>query len=280
MRFATLNTWGMRGDWDSRRDVLRAGFRSMAPDIITLQETVLTSEHDQAREILAPEYHLAQQTDREIGRDGAPAGQGITTASRWPIGRILEVDLHLTDRTAEFACSCLITEILGPPPLGRIWVANHFPDYQLDHERERRLQSAKVGRALEELVGSAPGHVIVAGDLDADFGADSIRFWTGRHVINDLSVCYRSSWEAIGHRPADTQTYLPDNPLQTEAADWPNRSIDHVFVRCDHNGPTLLVNGCMRIFNTRADTVSDHYGVLVDLCVPRAAAGGGTGASS
>lgn len=31
--------------------------------------------------------------------------------------------------------------------------------------------------------------MIVAGDMDADEAADSMRFWTGRHVIGDLSVC-------------------------------------------------------------------------------------------
>jgi hypothetical protein len=41
--------------------------------------------------------------------------------------------------------------VLAPEPFGRVWVANHFPDYQLDHERERRLQSAAAARRLEAL---------------------------------------------------------------------------------------------------------------------------------
>jgi hypothetical protein len=32
--------------------------------------------------------------------------------------------------------------------------------------------------------------------MDADEAADSMRFWTGRHVLGDLSVCYRSTWES------------------------------------------------------------------------------------
>ena len=35
--------------------------------------------------------------------------------------------------------------------------------------------------------------MIVAGDMDADEASDSMRFWAGRHVIGDLSVCYRSA---------------------------------------------------------------------------------------
>jgi len=32
--------------------------------------------------------------------------------------------------------------------------------------------------------------------MDADEASDSLRFWTGRHVIEDMSVCYRSAWES------------------------------------------------------------------------------------
>src|SRR6185437_12257828 len=135
MRVVTLNTWGIRGDWTRRLMAFQDGLRALNPDIVTLQETVLTDEVDQAAEMLGDGYHLAQQQKREIGRAGVPAGQGITTASKWPFGRVFEVDFHLTDRTSDFACTCLVTEVLAPPPWGRVWVANHFPDYQLDHER-------------------------------------------------------------------------------------------------------------------------------------------------
>jgi endonuclease/exonuclease/phosphatase family metal-dependent hydrolase len=80
MRVVTLNTWGMRGDWTARLPVFRQGFRELDADIVTLQETILTGEVDQAAEMLGPEYHLAQQQGREQD------GQDITTASRHPFG--------------------------------------------------------------------------------------------------------------------------------------------------------------------------------------------------
>lgn len=266
MRLVTVNTWATRGDWPRRRQLFQDGFRALDADIVTLQETVSTEQTDQAREMLGDAYHLAQQRDRESGRAGVPAGQGITTASKWPFGRIFEVDFHLTERTGDFACTCLITEVLAPEPYGRVWVANHFPDYQLNHERERRLQTVAAGRALESLVDEAPAHVIVAGDLDADPGADSIRFWTGRHVIDDVSVCYRSAWEAT-HPAEPLATYTPQNPHQV-TPDWPFRGIDHVFIRCGPSGPTLLIRNCQRIFDQGASTPSDHYGIAVDLDAP------------
>jgi endonuclease/exonuclease/phosphatase family metal-dependent hydrolase len=258
MRFVTLNTWGMRGDWAARLPVFRAGFRDLDADIITLQETILTADVDQAADMLGPGYHLAQQKDRESD------GQGITTASRWPFGRTFEVDFHLTPRTHDFACTCLVTEVLAPDPYGRIWVANHFPDYQLDHERERCLQSLAAARRLESLSADAPGHVIVAGDMDAEPDADSMRFWTGRHVVDDMSVCYRSAWESA-HPGEPLVTYVPENPHQV-GRDWPFRDIDHILVRSGDSGdPTLLIDGCRRIFDQDHDTVSDHYGLLAEL---------------
>jgi endonuclease/exonuclease/phosphatase family metal-dependent hydrolase len=258
MRFVTLNTWGTRGDWAARLPVFRRGFQALDADIVTLQETILTDGTDQAADMLGPRYHLAQQQGRE------PDGQGITTASRWPFGRVLEIDFHLTDRTHDFACTCLVTEVLAPAPIGRIWVANHFPDYQPDHERERCLQSLAAARRLESLAAGSPGHVIVAGDMDADEASDSMRFWTGRHVLEDTSVCYRSAWES-SHPGEPLATYLPANPHQVNA-DWPFRGIDHILVRYGDSGdPTLLVRGCRRIFDTGTTSASDHYGLLAEL---------------
>ena len=140
VRLVTLNTWGMRDDWATRLPMFRDGFRALDADIVTLQETILTDAVDQAADILGPAYHLTQQHHRETD------GQGITTAGKWPIGRTYELDLHLTERTHDFACTCLVSEILAPEPLGRIWVANYFPDYQLDNERERRRQTVTAAR--------------------------------------------------------------------------------------------------------------------------------------
>jgi endonuclease/exonuclease/phosphatase family metal-dependent hydrolase len=98
--------------------------------------------------------------------------------------------------------------------------------------------------------------------MDADRDADSIRFLTGRHVIEDMSVCYRDAWEAV-HPAEPLTTYSPSNPYQKDP-DWPFRGIDHVMVRCAVTGPTLLATSCARVFDLGADTISDHYGLLVE----------------
>jgi endonuclease/exonuclease/phosphatase family metal-dependent hydrolase len=85
-------------------------------------------------------------------------------------------------------------------------------------------------------------------------------------IVTDTSVCYRDAWESA-HPGEPVATYIPENPNQADP-DWPFRGIDHVLVRCGHSGPTLLIGSCRRIFDQGRTSVSDHYGLLVELDPP------------
>lgn len=120
VRVATHNLWGRRGEWNERRRVLVEGFRELAPDLVASQEAVVGGGYDQVTDILGPGYHLAHQTDRELGRGGdIEDGQGISIASRWPLGEVWEPDLNVTPRTDDFACGAVIAEVLHPSPSRR-----------------------------------------------------------------------------------------------------------------------------------------------------------------
>ncbi|WP_037570347.1 endonuclease/exonuclease/phosphatase family protein [Phaeacidiphilus oryzae] len=262
LRVATLNLWGTRGDWPARRERLAAGFAEISPDLVVLQETILTDEYDQVRDLLGEEYHVVHQSKRE------PDGQGVSTASRLPLGEVSEVDLQLTPRTLDFACTSLLAEVLAPPPFDRIWLLNHFPSWRLDLAYERERQAVVAARVLQDAAAARPGHQLVAGDLDADPDSSSIRFWTGRQSLESTSVCFRDAWESThGRHSADRfgHTYVPDNPHSVDW-DWPFRRIDYLLVGCGHHGgPTLAVRHCVRAFDRPWDTVSDHYGLVADL---------------
>ena len=272
VRVAQINVWGRRGAWAERRRVLADGFRELRPDLVAFQEAVVNGGYDQAADIIGPGYHLAHQTHREAGRGGdIEDGQGISIASRWPLGEVWESDLNVTPRTADFACGALIAEVFVPEPIGPLLFVNHLPNWQLTHEHE--LQTVVVARAIEEIAEERDLHAVLAGDLDATPEAASVGFWRGLQSLGNMSVCYRDAWGST-HPGEPGHTFTAENPLVTaENWDWELElgcRIDHIFVRCSDHGPTLDIRGCERIFDEPVDGVwaSDHFGVVADLAIP------------
>lgn len=251
IRVLTLNLSQRYGAWDERRAVLIDGFRALAPDIVAFQESIKTDEYDQATDLLGPGFNVVHQKARD------PNGMGISIASRWPLGDVNEVDLNVTPRTVGFPCGTLVAEIVAPDPVGPLLFVNHFPNWQLNYERERELQAVAAARLVEEEVGTGNRQVVMAGDLDADPSSASIRFWSGRQSLEGFSVCYRDAWEST--HPVDPgHTFTPLNPLVSDGVvkgmkpfrDWPFRRIDYVFVRFGaHGGLALDVSSCARIFD-------------------------------
>jgi endonuclease/exonuclease/phosphatase family metal-dependent hydrolase len=265
LRVATLNLWGQRGDWAARRRVLAAGFARLNADLVAFQDAIVINGTDQVREILGGDYHVVHQREREGD------GQGVSIASRYPVHGRWEVDLAVTPRASDSAVTTLVIQVDAPPPFGPVLFANHFPSWQLPLERERELQAVAAARSLEAAIAGRHRHVVIAGDLDADPEAASMRFWTGRQSLDGFSVCYRDAW-ASAHPGEPGGTYVPDNPLLADW-DWPFRRIDYILARCgEHGGPTLAVSSCERIFDKPADGVwaSDHFGLTADLTVPPA----------
>jgi endonuclease/exonuclease/phosphatase family metal-dependent hydrolase len=267
VRVLTLNLWGRRGEWDRRRAMAADALRELRPDLVAFQEAVLTEEYDQAADLLGPEFHLAHQADREPGQEGVEPGQGTSIASRWPLGEVREVDLHVTRRTAGFACTTLLAEV--DTSVGPLVFANHVPSWQLSFEHERELQALAAARVLEELAGAR--HVVLAGDFTADPDSAGARFLCGRQSLDGTSVCYRDAWESV-HGAEPGETFTPRNPLVRDW-DWPFRRLDYILVRCgEHGGPTLEITGCERVLDQPVNGVwaSDHFGVVADLELPRA----------
>lgn len=258
VRLYTHNVWGIRGDWQRRRKVLATGIRALRPDLITLQETIVTLDYDQVADVLGDGWQIVHSAARE------PDGQGFSIASRWPIANVRELDLNVTPRTGDFACTCLIAEIDAPAPVGPVLLVNHFPDYPVDHEHERELQTALVARAIEDHLAHHPAHVLLAGDLDADPDAASLRFLAGKQSLDGLSVCYRRAWERA-HPGERCPTFTARNPLAPRA--WPFEEIDHIFIRSGlEGGPTLRIARCEMAFDEPVDGVwaSDHIGLVAD----------------
>ena len=271
-RVLTLNLWQQYGSWADRRSVLVDGIRSLKPDILGFAESTKRDDYDQPADLVGSEFTIVHSKSRD------PNGMGISIASRWKVGEVRELDLNVSPRTAGFPCSTLVAEIHAPAPIGPLLFVNHFPNWQLDAEYERELQAVATARFLEERASQDSLPVVMAGDLDADPEAASIRFWCGRQSLQSMSVCYRDAW-ASAHPNESGHTFTPENPTAKNEIvkgmkpfrDWPFRRIDYVFVRFGaHGGNALDIVACERIFDQPVNGIwaSDHFGLVVDIARP------------
>jgi endonuclease/exonuclease/phosphatase family metal-dependent hydrolase len=265
VRVATLNLWGRQGAWEARRSVLVDGLRTLRPDLVAFQEANTGEGYDQVEDVLGPGYHVIHQGVGLLG-DG---NHGASIASRWPLGEIREVDLHVTPATADYPCGLLAAEVLTPDPTASMWFVAYGPWYPWYAERERELQAVAAARFVEDLLDRRPDirHVVVAGDFNAVPDSASVRFWRGLQSLDGTSVCYRDVWEHV--RTGDRgHTVSPRNPLRSVAGTppEPGRRIDYIMVRCVEHGPTLDIRACERIFDEAVNEVwaSDHFGVVAD----------------
>jgi endonuclease/exonuclease/phosphatase family metal-dependent hydrolase len=261
VRVLMQNPEALFGDWSRRRAVLAAGLREAQPDLVSFVEAIVTDEYDQPRDLLGPDFHMVHQVER--GGNGA----GITIASRWPIGKVHELDLHVTPEVdPEFPAATLAAEIEVPDPVGPVLFVSTNPSWQLPLEHERQAQAVASARFIEDHAGDQ--HVVLVGDFDATPEATSMRFWRGLHALDGLSVCYRDAWETA-HPGEPGHTFTRENArVRDGAVAWDvGRRIDYIMVRCDEHGPTLDIAACSRIFDQPVNGVwaSDHFGVIAEL---------------
>jgi len=187
-------------------------------------------------------------------------------ASRWPMRARHELDLQLGPSTRDFACGALVAEVDVPEPIGLVVFVNCLPSWKRHMEFEREQQTVRTARFIDGVLGGRERPVIVAGDLDAEPEAASVRFWCGRQALEGMSVCYVDAW-ANAHPDEAGHTVIADNALR-RYRDWPGRRIDYVLVRCTERGrPSLAVSACARAFADPIEGVwaSDHAGVYADL---------------
>jgi endonuclease/exonuclease/phosphatase family metal-dependent hydrolase len=266
MRVVTQNLWARYGPWDDRRRVLVEGLRELRPDVVAFQEAIVYGGYDQVMDLLGPDYHVWHQKERESD------GSGSSIASRWPLGEVREVDLHVTERTADFCCVAIVADIRWPVADEPLVFVNHKPSWKSGLEYERERQAVATATFVEELVAGRDRHVVVVGDFDAMPDAASLRFWRGNQSLDGTSVHYRDAWECT-HREEPGETFAPSlNPL-VESDKWPSdidRRIDYIFVRCTDHGTSLPVEHSERIFDKPVGGAwaSDHFGVMADFVLP------------
>lgn len=259
MRVLTLNVCGIEGDWSARRRVLREGLHHLSPDIVTFQETIVTSDYDQVADLVPSAYEILHQEGRSAD------GTGCSIASRLPFGEIRQTFLHVTQRVNPehgWIGSIAAAVVTAPEPIGELLLVHLKPSWQPGFERERDLQCVAAARFIEEMLPDRELPIVLLGDLDASPDTTSIRFWKGQQSLEGMHADYTDTWQAI-HPDKDGHTFTPRNPLVAEGgwSDERGRRIDYIFVK------GLEVVDCSLVFHEPTDSVwaSDHFGVAADI---------------
>lgn len=260
-RAATLNIWNRFGPWEERLVSIREGLRTLAPDVIGLQEVLRTQELDQAR-LVSEGLGYAHAWGEASENHGYPVGNAIL--SRWPILR--SETLVLPDGGSDERRSVVFAEIQAPFAKLPFFVT-HL-NWKLHHGHVRCLQVRALADAVAARAPIDGFPPVVVGDFNADPDSDEIRFLRGQTGLGGSCVYFADSFGVSGEGRG--VTFSKRNPF-AEPLREPERRIDYVFVR----GPDDSQRGepieCRVCFDEPHAGVfpSDHFGVIATITAGR-----------
>jgi endonuclease/exonuclease/phosphatase family metal-dependent hydrolase len=217
-RAATLNIWSRFGPWEERLLAIREGLRTLAPDVIGLQEVLRFQDFDQAALVSQGlGYEIAWGKASE--NHGFPVGNAIL--SRWRVLRSEVIPLP-NGGTDEDRC-LLFAEI--DAPFGRVpFFCTHL-NWKFTHGHVRQLQVKAIAEAVMRIAPidtSFPA--VVVGDFNADPDADEIRYMKGLTGLGGPYIYFADAFGISGDGSLGT-TFSKKNPF-AEPMREPERRID------------------------------------------------------
>jgi endonuclease/exonuclease/phosphatase family metal-dependent hydrolase len=157
-------------------------------------------------------------------------------------------------------------------------VLRHPEDKRIDEIRSRQI-----AQGLKR-VARLPSPLIIAGDLNAGPGVSEVNF---RQILDAGFV----SVHDLFHDEISDVTWDPRNPLNSSGPHkaCPRQRIDHIFIRTEDfrqnrmrplSSVICLQTPVVQIEGGNFVTVSDHYGICVEIDVSSEALSDGTGEES
>jgi endonuclease/exonuclease/phosphatase family metal-dependent hydrolase len=259
VRVVTWNLWWRFGPWEARAAAIEATLRTLAPDIVCLQETWVDDDGSQAGALGA-----ALGLHATVGEGPRFDGLGFANAVLTRHAPIAAETIVLPDEHGEptHRRATIVAVETGEAAPELVVVSTHL-EQRFSRSATRCAQAAALQRRLHE-----HHHdnrvVIVGADLNAQPDADEIRGLDGRRVPAAPLVLV-DSWPMAGDGTPGF-TWRGDNPYLAEA-NWPNRRLDYVLV----SAPRPIGFGrAERSFLAGTEPVdgimpSDHAAVVVDV---------------
>ncbi len=260
-RVATLNIWNRFGPWDQRLVAIREGVKTLAPDILGMQE-VLRLEPGEGDELYQADvvgagfgYHSAYARARD------QRWYGNAVLSRWPIAQSATLELP---RCGTDEKRCLLHADIDAP-FGRIpFFVTHL-NWKFSDGHVREEQVREVAAYIESVATAEAFPAILVGDLNAAPDSDEIRFLRGLTSLGGRRVYFQDAFEVAGDGTAGT-TFDRRNPFAAPLRE-PDRRIDYVFVRGRDErfrGEPLEARVCFDA-PVAGTFPSDHFGVVATL---------------
>jgi len=260
IRVVTLNIWNRSGPWEERFGAIKTTLARLSPDLIGLQEVIVT-EHgdllDQGKAIAESlGYHAAYGKSH-----GEGYAFGNAVLSRWPIARHEVFMLPQADESEPR--SLLFTEVMAP--FAKIpFFVTHLA-WRLHEGHVRQAQVVAIADIITEKCPTHGFPPILVGDFNAEPEADEIRFMRGHTSLGRKCVYFADAFRVAGDGTPGV-TFSKKNPY-AEPLREPERRIDYIFVRGpddQRRGEPLSAKVCCDepeggVF------ASDHFGVIATI---------------
>ena len=261
-RAATLNIWSRFGPWEERLRAIREGLRTLAPDVIGMQEVLRFPGLDQA-ELVSEGLGYEIAWGRASENHGYPVGNAIL--SRWPILRSEVIPLPNGGSDED---RCLVFAELDSP-FGKVpFFCTHL-NWKFHHGHIRCLQVKAITEAVARLAPLEGFPPVVVGDFNAEPDSDEIRYMRGLTGLGGPYVYFADAFGVAGDGSPGT-TFSKKNQF-AEPMREPERRIDYVFVRGPADSQRGEPSAARVCFDEPFDGVfpSDHFGVIATITAGR-----------
>jgi endonuclease/exonuclease/phosphatase family metal-dependent hydrolase len=263
LRCLTLNLWGAEPPLDRRMAIVADGLRTLAPDVVTLQEVrEVPGQLPNQAETLAKASGL-----HHVFAPATPIGggqEGLAILSREPILEHEAIDLphaQPTERrillSARIACG-----------EGSVWVHTSHLNYRLTHGKQREDQVLAIEASLAAR--NSDRSQILMGDFNARPESDEIRWLRGQTTLAGRRTYFQDAWDRL-HQGERGWTWARSNLYTAKLAFLePDRRIDYVFVTPMRGDGRGTIHECRMVFDKpEPDGVfaSDHFGLFADVQV-------------
>jgi endonuclease/exonuclease/phosphatase family metal-dependent hydrolase len=262
LRCLTLNLWGAEAPLEARMRLVEDGLRSLAPDVIALQEVrSIPGRLPNQAETLARALGY-DMTFGSAARPGAHEDWGLALLSKRAIVDRAAMDLPEAEESERrILLSAQVESDLGP-----VWVHTTHLNYRLQDGEQREEQVMAIDVALGGHGGDRPQ--ILMGDFNARPESDEIRWLRGLTTLNGRRTCFQDSWDRVNTgqpgwtwASANRQTA----PLHFLELD---RRIDYIFVTPERRDGRGRVHDCRLAFeqpDAQGVFASDHFGLYADI---------------